>query len=408
MNPKRQKDKERRRARNLGEQAWEAANEEQNLDLAEKLLRRAVATQEDNPVLWNDQGTLLLMRQKGAEAEESFRTAISLAPNFAEPYAQLAAIRLRQGLVDEAVALQAQAVKHGAGARHYADQLESYRALAGQQVEPPVLRAIEQSQAVAVAKEAPTQSPTPSPREVETWENRLAALNWDELGFRLTRDACVLLPELIEPETCTAIAAMFDDDARFAKTVVMDQPDFGRGVYRYFRAPIPDSVDALRRVVYPHAARIANSWQELLGETDRFPDEWEDFRIVCHETGQTVPTPILLKYGPGGFNALHRDLRGAVFFPIQMATVLSRRADPADPESDGFRGGDFLLCDVPERAKSRRRSVPAGQGDTVLFCTRDRIVTIGGGYGLQPVKHGVAEITAGERFVLGVPFHEYR
>jgi hypothetical protein len=407
MTSKKQKEKDRRRARRLAEQAWEAANEEQNLDLAEKLIRRAVATQDDNPVLWNDQGKLLLMRQKQVDAEQSFRTAISMAPNFAEPYAQLAAIRLRQGLVDEAVALQAQAVKHGAGARHYADQLESYRALARQRVATR-MQTVEPSQAVVVADQTPTPPPTRLPREVVTWQNRLPALDWDELGFRLTRDACVLLPELIAPETCAAIAAMFDDDARFAKTVVMNQSDFGRGVYRYFRAPIPDYVDALRRMVYPHVARIANSWQKLLGETDQFPDEWDDFRTICLECGQTVPTPILLRYGPGGFNALHRDLRGAVYFPIQMATVLSRRAEPADPDSDGFRGGDFLLCDVPERAKSRRRSVPAGQGDTILFCTRDRLVTIGGAYGLQPVKHGVSEIASGERVVLGVPFHDYR
>src|SRR5262245_50137745 len=137
MTPKKQKEKDRRRARRLAEQAWEAANEQQNLDLAEKLIRRAVATQEDNPVLWNDQGTLLLIRKKEAEAEESFRSAISLAPNFAEPYAQLAAIRLRQGLIDDAIALQSQAAKYAVGVRQYADQLESYRALAGQQIEPP-------------------------------------------------------------------------------------------------------------------------------------------------------------------------------------------------------------------------------------------------------------------------------
>jgi hypothetical protein len=101
-------------------------------------------------------------------------------------------------------------------------------------------------------------------------------------------------------------------------------------------------------------------------------------------------------------------LRGAVFFPIQMAVVLSPRADPSSPQADGFRGGEFLLCDVPEGKKSRRREIAAGLGDAVLFCTRDRLVPIGGVYGLQPVKHGVAPITAGERFVLGVPFHEYR
>ena len=122
--------------------------------------------------------------------------------------------------------------------------------------------------------------------------------------------------------------------------------------------------------------------------------------------GQTTPTPILLKYGPGGFNALHRDLRGSVFFPIQMAVLLSPRADATS--ADGFDGGEFLLGDVPEGKKSVRRQVSAGLGDTVLFCTRDRLVPIGGAHGLQPVKHGVAPITAGVRLVLGVPFHEYR
>ena len=167
-------------------------------------------------------------------------------------------------------------------------------------------------------------------------------------------------------------------------------------------------VDQFRRAVYPHVAAIANDWQQLLGEPERYPADWDAFRNECHRAGQSTPTPILLKYGPGGFNALHRDLRGAVFFPIQMAVVLSQRADPSDPQATGFRGGEFLLCDVPEGTKSRRREVPAGLGDAVLFCTRDRLVPVGGVYGLQPVKHGAAPITDGERFVLGVPFHEYR
>jgi hypothetical protein len=97
-----------------------------------------------------------------------------------------------------------------------------------------------------------------------------------------------------------------------------------------------------------------------------------------------------------------------VFFPIQLAVVLSRRAGPEDPGSGGFTGGEFLLCDVPEQRKSRRRAVAAGLGDAVLFCTRDRLVRVGGAHGLQPVKHGAARVTAGSRFVLGLPFHEYR
>lgn len=188
----------------------------------------------------------------------------------------------------------------------------------------------------------------------------------------------------------------------------MDRDDFGHGVYRYFGTPIPEVVDRLRRAVYPHVARIANEWQELLREEERFSDEWEGFRAKCAEAGQTTPTPILLRYTAGGFNALHRDLRGSVFFPIQLAVVLSRRADGSDVPPDGFRGGEFLLHDVPEHKKSRRREVAAGLGDAILFCTRDRLVKVGGAYGLQPVKHGVKPITEGTRMVLGVPFHEYR
>jgi hypothetical protein len=89
-----------------------------------------------------------------------------------------------------------------------------------------------------------------------------------------------------------------------------------------------------------------------------------------------------------------------------MAVVLSPRADSSNPE--GFQGGEFLFSDVPEGRKSRRQEVAAGLGDMVLFCTRDRLLAVGGVYGLQPVKHGVATIIAGTRFVLGIPFHEYR
>ena len=252
------------------------------------------------------------------------------------------------------------------------------------------------------------QSSSPIADPVGDWSRRLEEFDWQHLGDRLTRDGCIVLERLVEATTCEELSGLFDRDELFAKTVVMDRPEFGQGVYRYFRAPIPAVVEQLRRAVYEHVVRIANGWERLLGEPERFPPEWEAFREQCRHAGQTIPTPILLKYGPGGFNALHRDLRGSVFFPIQMAVVLSRRADGEGPDSGGFRGGEFLLSDVPERRKSRSRSVAAGLGDAVLFCTRDRLVRVGDVYGLQPVKHGLARVTAGTRFVLGVPFHEYR
>jgi hypothetical protein len=397
MNPKKQKEKGRRRARKLADQAWEAADAG-NLDLAEKIIRRAVAAQPDNPVLWNDLGLVLGLRQKDIEAADAFRAAINLAPTFADPYDHLAALRVRQGYIDEAVALQTEAVKHAPQNAVYAERLEAYRVL----VKPPPSA----EEAATAAPASPIIPPTGNLAGV--WPERVAGLDWDSLGDQLTRDGYIRIAELMDAPTCARLRGMFDEDARFAKTVVMDQPEFGQGMYRYFRRPIPDVVDQLRRAVYPHVARIANEWQRLLNEPERYPAEWAAFEEECRRAGQTTPTPILLKYGAGGFNALHRDLRGSVYFPIQMAVVLSPQADGSDPQAGGFRGGEFLLCDVPEGKKSRRREVAAGLGDALLFCTRDRLVPIGGVYGLQPVKHGVAPITVGIRFVLGVPFHEYR
>src|SRR5262249_45515026 len=201
------------------------------------------------------------------------------------------------------------------------------------------------------------------------------------------------------------LRGMFDDDERFVKTVVMSEPDFGEGVYRYFRAPVPPAVDGLRRAAYGHAARVVNGWQRLLGEPEECPADWEAFRGGGQRPRQTKSTPILLRYGPGGFNAPHRDLRGRVFFPLQLAVVLSPRADQ---EPGGFAGGEFLLYDVPEGPKARRREVAAGLGDAILFCTRDRLVRVGGAYGVQAGKHGAAPGAAGTRVVLGVPCHEYR
>jgi hypothetical protein len=400
VNPKKVKEKERRRARKLAAEAWDAVDA-QNLDLAEKIIRRAVDTQPDNPVLWNDQAIILRLRSKEHEAEEAFRSALSLAPTYAEAYCHLGEMRAQQGHLRDAVRLLEQAVKHAPGDARYAERLEAYQALSALESEPPAGHRSGQV--------------TAFPRSVavsghDHWEgdHRIAALHWADLEERLTREGCVLVPSLLDPPMCAELRGLFGMDVLFAKTVVMDREDFGKGVYRYFRAPLPAVVDGLRRSVYPPLARIANRWQRLLGEAEPFPDEWEAFRLRCAEAEQTTPTPILLRYGPGGFNALHRDLRGSVYFPIQLAVVLSPRANESTPNGAGFRGGEFLFCDVPVGKKSRERVIPAGLGDAVLFCTRDRLVRVGGAYGWQPVRHGVKPITHGDRVVLGIPFHEYR
>ena len=402
MTAKKQKEKERRRARKMADDAWEAVDDG-NLDLARKLSQRAVTTQPDNPRRWNDHGRILLLSADANEADRAFRYAIRLARDFAEPYHHLAALRARQDRLDDAVALEADALRLDPANSAYAAQFEAYRTSAERQRQE-TLRKLPWAGTPDTAGPQPDDLPE-TDAVAAAWSERLRVLDWERLGERLTREGYVLLPELLPAADCAELRALFDEEELFVKTVVMDDPDFGKGVYRYFRAPIPAAVAGLRRAVYPFVAAIANTWQRLLGKEETYPPEWQAFRDRCRQEGQTKSTPILLRYGPGGFNALHRDLRGRVFFPVQLAVVLSPRADQAP---DGFGGGEFLFCNVPEGPKARRREVSAGLGDAVLFCTSDRLVPIGGAYGLQPVKHGMGPLTAGSRTVLGVPFHEHR
>src|SRR5262245_32218656 len=128
--------KNRRQARKLAEQAWEAADGG-NLDLAMKIIRRAVHTQTDNPQLYNDQGLLLALPGDDPAAEKSCRAALRLAPDFAEACSQLAVLCARQGRLADALAYQTQAVQHTPDAPGYRDRLAAYQALAGPAREAP-------------------------------------------------------------------------------------------------------------------------------------------------------------------------------------------------------------------------------------------------------------------------------
>jgi uncharacterized protein len=232
--------------------------------------------------------------------------------------------------------------------------------------------------------------------------------DWPEIDNRLTEHGFAHLPRLLSGDQCKTLRLMFDDDRLFAKTVTMKKEHFGQGVYRYFAAPLPPLIEAIRQLIYPPLAEIANRWQRLLEREEEYPATWPAFRDRCAQAGQATPSPLMLRYEAGGFNALHQDIRGDVFFPVQLVVVLSPRAECIANDPEAFTGGEFLFCDQPERKPSDRKLVPAGLGDAVLFCTRSRPMRVGGVYGLMPVKHGLNLIASGIRYAIGIPLHDFR
>ncbi len=204
---------------------------------------------------------------------------------------------------------------------------------------------------------------------------------------------------VLEDAECRDLARLWDDEGRFRKHIIMQHHAYGRGEYRYLKYPLPDTIAALRESFYPPLAQVANAWRRTLGQPGAFPPTHREFLEQCHAAGQTRPTPLMLRYGPGDFNCLHQDLYGELVFPLQVVILLS------DPSSD-FTGGEFLLVEQRPRAQSRGEIVPLGQGDAAIFPVHHRPARGTKGPYRLTMRHGVSRVRSGDRQTLGLIFHD--
>jgi uncharacterized protein len=228
--------------------------------------------------------------------------------------------------------------------------------------------------------------------------DRVDALDWDDLGARLDEHGFAVTEPLLDAGECAALAALFDD-GRFRSTIDMARHRFGDGRYRYFDHPLPEAIAELRTALYRHLAPVANRWADLLsGDNPTFPLEHDELLERCRAAGQQRPTPLILRYGEGDWNALHQDLYGDVFFPFQALTVLT----------DEHEGGEFVLLEQRPRAQSRAHVLRPSRGAFVLFPTRERPNRGRSGYHRVGLRHGVSTVTSGSRTALGIIFHDAR
>ena len=230
---------------------------------------------------------------------------------------------------------------------------------------------------------------------------RVDALPWEQLERDLWSFGAAKTPPLLTPQECEEVRSLYGEEERFRKTVVMARHNFGEGEYRYFAYPLPALVQALRETLYRHLAPIANAWVQALREDAAYPAMLEGFLARCRSAGQPLPTPLLLTYGAGGWNALHQDLYGDIAFPLQATCFLSR------PDTE-YQGGEFLLVEQRPRAQSRGEAFVTAQGELVIFATRYRPLRGARGYLRATLRHGVGRVRSGTRWTLGIIFHDAR
>ena len=235
--------------------------------------------------------------------------------------------------------------------------------------------------------------------DVRDIRDRLGDLDWTAIERSLWEHGYARTPPVLTADECAELTALYRDESRFRSRVDMARFRFGVGEYKYFAAPLPPLVEALRVHAYPPLAAIANQWEVALETAVLHPPELGALLARCRKKGQTKPTPLLLHYEAGGYNCLHQDLYGEVVFPLQLTCFLSRRGVD-------YEGGDFLLVEQRPRAQSKGESIATEQGEILIFTTRHRPVAGARGYYRASVRHGVSRLIRGERYTLGVIFHD--
>ena len=223
--------------------------------------------------------------------------------------------------------------------------------------------------------------------------------DWSEYQTTLSETGYALLPPVLSPDECRELATLFDAPDLYRKAIVMQNHGYGSGEYKYFSYPLPSVVDALRQAVFPKLAPVANDWNEQLGVDLRYPADLGTWLATCHAAGQTRPTPLILRYGAGDWNALHQDMYGDLYFPFQAVLFLNQ------PGTD-YVGGEFVLLEQRPRMQSKATVLQPQQGQILVFTTKYRPVKGSRGYYRVTMRHGVSEVRSGQRVNLGLIFHD--
>jgi uncharacterized protein len=223
--------------------------------------------------------------------------------------------------------------------------------------------------------------------QAEHVENDLWAQGYARLG------------RLLSNEACDELRAVYSAEAPFRSTIEMQRYRFGRGEYRYFKYPLPERVQSLREQLYELLVPTARNWMKALGMTTHYPGTLRAYLRSCRTAGQGRPTPLLLRYRSTDFNCLHQDVYGALVFPFQVIAGLSA------PQEE-YQGGELLLVEQRPRAQSIGHALRIEKGEAIAITTRYRPVRGTKGFYRANIRHGVSQVTEGERFTLGIIFHD--
>jgi hypothetical protein len=224
-------------------------------------------------------------------------------------------------------------------------------------------------------------------------------INWQVVTEQMNEKGYALVSGFLESHSCDEIISKYNNSDLYRKTIIMERHRFGLGEYKYFKYPLPELIQTIRTGIYTKLAPIANGWMKMSNIQRQFSSKFDDLQKLCHDYNQTKPTVLILKYGKGGHNTLHQDLYGEIFFPFQLVLFLN------EPDTD-YTGGEFVLTEQIPRAQSKAIVLKPGKGALLIITTNFRPIKGSKGYFRAQMRHGVSEVHDGQRYVLGIIFHD--
>ena len=138
----------------------------------------------------------------------------------------------------------------------------------------------------------------------------------------LLQNGFTLIHGAISPNEAISLRALYDDDALFRSRIVMERHSFGKGEYKYFANPLPESIHTLREGLYEKLVPVANEWMR---------------QVRAHD-------------------GVSSDAAGL------LASLPRRRAEPSDRAAPAIRKGRLQsspsgFSTDPSRSRCKRRSI---------------------------------------------------
>lgn len=227
----------------------------------------------------------------------------------------------------------------------------------------------------------------------------ITQIDWEKIYELISRKGYAILPNMFTKEECEQFINAYQNEALYRNAISMERYRFGKGEYKYFQYPLPTLLQHVRETFYASLVPLANAWMDQLSSAICYPDKHEQLLAVCYQQKQIRPTSLVLHYTQGGFNTLHQDLYGDVYFPFQVVFLLSQ-------QGIDFEGGELVLTEHVPRAQQKVEVINFHQGDAAIITTNFRPVKGVRGFYKAKIKHGVSEVRNGERYALGVIFHD--